>query len=296
YDTKDDSKLRAFLVDRDLPTEGTRKDLISRLQHSSIDYESLLSTELSEILSRRHVTGAATGTREIKIQRIRLNDKIDYNTGDSHATALYVQREIWGEIIAEMEKKLQSLSENPYTTLTPAQLTKKLEKENLSTTGSKETMAKRLFNHEKKDLIKNLKLRKEKMKENEAEMESYIGHPAEHYEGLRPRQENKEDARIQHELWASRKKAVPVCDYNWKDSHWADRTERQLHEICSRRGMPGYGPKAAMLKWLDTGKIDYQDMYMGGLTKICRERGIAYKESDKKMELVRKLKEADEAE
>jgi len=25
--------------------------------------------------------------------------------------------------------------------------------------------------------------------------------------------------------------------------------------------MPGYGPKAEILKWLDTGKVDYQDLY-----------------------------------
>ncbi|KAL5325541.1 hypothetical protein ACEPPN_006668 [Leptodophora sp. 'Broadleaf-Isolate-01'] len=295
YDTKDDSKLRAFLVDRDMPTEGTREELITRLKNSSIDYESLLATELSEILSRRHVTGAASGTRDIKIQRIRLNDKIDHDTGDSHATILYVRREIWGQSIAEMETKLQSLSENPYTEMTPAQLAKRLQKQNLSTTGSKEAMARRLFNHEKKDLTKTLKVRKEQMQENEAEMESYIGHPVERIGDSRERKESDEDARIQQEMWASRQKAVPVCDYNWKDSHWADRTERQLSEICSRRGMPGYGPKAAMLKWLDTGKIDYQDMYMGGLTRICHERGIVYKESDKKIELVRRLTEADEA-
>ncbi|KAG4442559.1 hypothetical protein IFR05_001971 [Cadophora sp. M221] len=157
-------------------------------------------------------------------------------------------------------------------------------------------MAKRLFSHEKNDLTKNLKFRKKQMQENEVEMESYIGHAVERIGDSRERRENNEDARIQQKMWASRQKAVPVCDYNWKDSHWADRTERQLSEICSRRGMPGYGPKAAMLKWLDTGNIDYQDMDMGGLTRICGERGIVYKESDKKAELVRRRTEADEAE
>ncbi|PVH71456.1 hypothetical protein DL98DRAFT_521047 [Cadophora sp. DSE1049] len=296
YSKKDGSKLRAFLVDRHLPTAGTREELIARLESSSIDYESLFSTELTEILNRRHVTGAATGTKDIKIQRIRLNDKIDYNTGDSHATILYVQRDIWEEAIPEMEQKLEALAENPYTTLTPAQLAKKLEKQNLASTGSKEAMAKRLWNHEKKDLAKTIKLRKEKLEENNAEMESYIGHPVPRGMDTRAREEKAEDARISNEMWVSRRNAVPVCDYDWKDSHWAGRTERELNEICSRRGMPGYGPKAAMLKWLDTGNIDYQDMYMGGLTRICHERGIGYKESDKKADLVRRLSEADEAE
>ena len=51
-----------------------------------------------------------------------------------------------------------------------------------------------------------------------------------------------------------------------------------------------------MLKWLDTGDIEYEDMYIGGLTSICRERDVAYKGSAKKMDLVRLLREADEAE
>ena len=296
YSRKDNSKLRAFLVDRRLPTGGTREELVARLENSSIDYESLSSSELTEILNRRHVTSAATGTKEIKIQRLRLNDKLEYNTGDSHASILYAQRDVWEEAIPEMEQKLEALSENPYTTLTPAQLSKKLEKQNLNNTGSKEVMAKRLWNHEKKDLAKNIKLRKEKLEQNNAEMESYIGHPVPRGMGRRSQEEKQEDARISKEMWASRRNAVPVCGYDWKSSHWADRDERELHEICSRRGMPGYGPKAAILKWLDTGKFDYQDLYMGGLERICRDRGIEYKQSDKKADLVRRLKEADEAE
>ncbi|KAK0112596.1 hypothetical protein ONS95_014339 [Cadophora gregata] len=296
YDAKDDSKLRAFLVDRHLPTAGSRKELIARLENSSIDYETLFSTELTEILNRRHVTGAANGTKEIKIQRVRINDKIDHNTGDSHATILYVQRELWEDAIVEMEQKLKALSENPYTVLTSGQLVKKLDKQNLTSTGSKEVMAKRLWNHEKKDLFKNIKLRKEKLEQNNAEMELYIGHPVPRDRDPRAQEEKHEDAKIQNEMWAARRNAVPVCDYNWKDSHWANRTERELSEICTRRGMPGYGPKAAMLKWLDTGRIDYQDMYMGGLTRICGERGVEYRESDKKADLVLRLNEADEAE
>ncbi|KAK0124729.1 hypothetical protein ONS96_008612 [Cadophora gregata f. sp. sojae] len=82
----------------------------------------------------------------------------------------------------------------------------------------------------------------------------------------------------------------------WKDSHLANKTERELSEICSRREMTGYGSKAAMLKWLDMGRIDHQDMYMDGLTRICGQRGVDYKESDKKADLVRRPNEADEAE
>jgi len=35
---------------------------------------------------------------------------------------------------------------------------------------------------------------------------------------------------------------------------------------------------------------------MGGLERMCRDRGIKYKQSDKKADLVRRLTEAGEAE
>tara|TARA_R110002060_G_scaffold63892_1_gene73103 strand:+ start:1138 stop:1584 length:447 start_codon:yes stop_codon:yes gene_type:complete len=143
---------------------------------------------------------AATGTKEIKIQHLRLNDKIDHNTGDSHATILYVQRDLWEEAIPEMEQRLEALSEYPYTALTSAQLSKKLDKQNLNNTGSKEAMAKRLWNHEKKNLAKTIKFRKEKLEENYAEMESYIGHPVAHNIEKQGREEKHEDARISNEM------------------------------------------------------------------------------------------------
>jgi len=37
YHTKDNSKLRALLIDRDFPTTGTREELIDRLENSSIN-------------------------------------------------------------------------------------------------------------------------------------------------------------------------------------------------------------------------------------------------------------------
>jgi hypothetical protein len=51
-----------------------------------------------------------------------------------------------------------------------------------------------------------------------------------------------------------------------------------------------------MLKWLDTGSVDYEDLYVGSLEQMCMERGIKHKSSDKKVELIKKLREADEAE
>jgi len=89
---------------------------------------------------------------------------------------------------------------------------------------------------------------------------------------------------------------IPICGYKWQDSHWASRTERELREICTRTDCPGAGPKASMIKWLDTGSVDYEDLYACSLEQICRNRGLPAKSGEKKADLVRRLKEADEAE
>ena len=60
--------------------------------------------------------------------------------------------------------------------------------------------------------------------------------------------------------------------------------------------MPGSGPKAAMIKWLETGNIEYDELYAFSLESLCRDRDIKFKSREKKAELVRLLKEADERE
>jgi hypothetical protein len=63
-----------------------------------------------------------------------------------------------------------------------------------------------------------------------------------------------------------------------------------------RREMPGSGPKASMIKWLETGNIEYDELYAFSLESLCRDRGIKFKSGEKKAELVRLLKEADKRE
>ena len=63
-----------------------------------------------------------------------------------------------------------------------------------------------------------------------------------------------------------------------------------------RREMLGSGPKAAMIKWLETGNIEYDELYAFSLESLCRDRDIKFKSREKKAELVRLLKEADERE
>lgn len=84
------------------------------------------------------------------------------------------------------------------------------------------------------------------------------------------------------------------CDYDWKDSHWASRSERELREICERPEIPGWGPKAARIKRPETVALDYEDMYMSSPEDMCRQRGLRYN-GLQRLELAQKLREDDAA-
>ncbi|KUJ18714.1 uncharacterized protein LY89DRAFT_774811 [Mollisia scopiformis] len=50
--------------------------------------------------------------------------------------------------------------------------------------------------------------------------------------------------------------------------------EEVLETKCVERKMVGSGPKSAMVKFLDTGVVEYGDLYAESLQKMCKERGI----------------------
>lgn len=293
YSNKDNSKLRRFLSERYLSTSGTREELIKRLENSSINYEDITSAQLSEMLKGRHVTMSAQGTKEYKIQRLRLNDKVERDTGTSEESVLYGTLSAMEYILQEALAKRDVTSN--YSTLKPKQLSALLERRKLSQSGTQATLIKRLQTDDRKSTEKRIESAQTKYNRVKNELELKTGRSV-IASDVMERESSKHAFDLERQHAAQRPLPKPICDYDWKGSHWADRTERELYEICSRRGMPGHGPKAAMLKWLDTGDIEYEDMYIGGLTSICRERGVAYKDSAKKMDLVRLLREADEAE
>lgn len=296
YSAKDDSKLRALLSDRLLPTCGTREELISRLEHSSIDYTSLLSLQITEMLKSRHVTMAAQGNKEYKIERLRINDKVSHNTGDSHSSTLYGRHSAFVMNLHDLKKEAEALTEGRYEDQTPPKLSALLKKRGLPASGTKSVMAKRLYNHERQAIAKRIEDREADLKVLEEKMEVDIGHFIGPNKLDQDSNQESRDVRALQERTAAPEPKMLVCDYDWKDSHWAGRTEREISTICRRRGMPGGGPKAAMLKWLDTGSIDYADMHAYCLETICRDRGIRYTSKAKKVDLVRLLEEADEAE
>ena len=297
YTTKDNSKLRTLLSERGLSTLGSREELISRLENSSIDYESLLSGDMTEMLKARHITMASQGPKAVKIQRLRLNDKLDRDTGNYEDTMLYARLSVAELILEELvTKQKKAQDENTtYTMLKPGRIIALLEKRKLPRSGSQTAQIKRLQNDDLKSIAKKLmKIRKER-DSLKLELESKVGHPVNASEELK-KEDKLRAIDNQIERQAHNPSPKPICDYNWQDSHWADRTGQQLREICSRREMPGSGPKAAMLKWLDTGNVEYEDLYTSGLESMCRDRGIHYKSGAKKAELVTLLREADENE
>ena len=296
YATKDNSKLRTFLRERRLSTSGTRDELISRLENTSIDYDSLPSGQITEMLKARRISWASQGPKEVKLQRLRYDDTLDRDTGNSEEQVLSGKLYAWETILNDLLMKQESAanSENSYSSLSPARLSALLERRELSLSGSKTAQIARLQNDDRKSLTKSINEMRTMRDSLKLEMEARVGHPVNATEDLdRERKRQQLNSQMQQQA-SSPPKPVPICGYKWQDSHWADRTEAQLREICSRREMPGSGPKAAMLKWLDTGEVDYEDLYAGGLEMICRERGVHYKCNAKKVDLVRLLKEDDE--
>jgi hypothetical protein len=303
YKTKDNSKLKVLLYDRLLPTSGTREELIARLETSTFDYNIYSSEQLTELLKSRHVTNAATGPKTIKIQRLEINDAVDRDTSNWEDTKLYVEADVkkWSldELVAKQEALIAGEDRSYSTsTWTLKKLGVLLKDHKLPTTGTREDIINRLRASDRQKLIKDISKAREEFLSAKEQLETQIGHAVEDHGVCREGPEadlRAIDNQVERDAVNSRPR-IPICDYDWRDSHWASRTERQLSEICSRRGMPGHGPKAAMLKWLDTGSVEYEDLYAGSLEMICFRRGIKHRSGEKKVDLIRRLKEADEQE
>jgi hypothetical protein len=299
YKTKDNSKLRVLLFDRCMSTSGTREELIARLEGSSVEYETYSSEQLTEMLKRRHITNAAQGPKAVKIQRLQLNDTLDRDTANVEDMMLYVRtdlsRERLDELVAKQEAVLADDNQS-YSTWTLAKLHALFKDRKLSCAGKREALIARLKSNDRQKLAKNISKTKQEYISLQRQLELRIGHTVEDSNLFQEEERLRAvDNQLQMQAQTSRP-GIPICDYKWRESHWASRTERQLSEICLRREMPGHGPKAAMIKWLDTGSVDYEDLYVGSLERMCTERGIKHRSGEKKVELVRLLKEADERE
>ncbi|KAF7940809.1 uncharacterized protein EAE97_006995 [Botrytis byssoidea] len=92
------------------------------------------------------------------------------------------------------------------------------------------------------------------------------------------------------------RKRKPFCDHDWKDSHWANRSMRDLLDICERRGMKLHGTRAILIKYIETGEIDYEDLYVDDLKSMCEKRRIRCKSSANRLDIAKLLRETDEKE
>lgn len=289
YETKDNSKLRRFLLERTLPTSGTRDEMITRLETSSISYEDLLSEQLAEMLKQRQVKNYATGSKAVKIQRLRVNDKLERDTGTSRDSRLYGTFSALQDVVPVLEK---AVCDGEHSSMTPRALNSMLRQRSLSTSGTPMEQVARLQNYDR-DRLKKVTEQYDALKRELEEATGRTIHP--NWIMMDQDQESAADYQIEQQAKNARP-GKSVCDYKWQDSHWASRTERELRDICKRQDCPGYGPKAAMIKWLETGSLDYEDLYAFSLYSICLDRGLPANSTEKKVELVRRLKEDDEAE
>jgi hypothetical protein len=301
YKTKDNSKLRALLSDRCMSTCGSREELISRLEKSTFDYDTYSSEQIVELLNGRHLKNTSLGSKEVKIQRLLLNDSLDRDTSNYEDMKLYVQvdvsRDILEGLVAKQEAMLTEVDRSYSTsTWTLAKLRAVLKDRKLASSGTKDEMITRLRANDRKMLVKDISKAEQRYHTLKQQLEAQIGHPVEDTDLMKTEQsvdvlDNKLQSQAQ-----MRRPGKPICDYNWRESHWASRSERELWDICQRRGMPASGPKAALIKWLETGSVEYEDLYAGSLEMICYRRGIKHKSGEKKVDLILRLKEADEQE
>lgn len=93
-----------------------------------------------------------------------------------------------------------------------------------------------------------------------------------------------------------------VCEYDTTDSSWALKTERQLRAIVKKKGdmkidgVVVWGTKSTMVKWLDTGNLEYEDVSQMALSELCKDRGLTLKCNELRHSMIAKLKEADDDE
>ncbi|KAL3419199.1 hypothetical protein PVAG01_09421 [Phlyctema vagabunda] len=251
YRKKDNNKLRRLLMERWMSSSGTREDMIARLENSWSDYTILKSDELSAMLKNRNLTNASCGSKEVKIQRLRINDLSHRDTGNSSDRVLHSRLSVFEMIERQLssvctEEQAMDENNNPHVNMAPSKLLRELEKRHLAKSGTKNTQIKRLLKNNRKSTANHLRDIRKQNAATKAKLEASTGYPvnATEMDELKRR-----ISALDHQAQAAVKRGPPkhICDYDWKKSHWADRTERELNEICHRRGMPGYGPKASKI-------------------------------------------------
>ncbi|PQE26766.1 hypothetical protein CJF31_00003462 [Rutstroemia sp. NJR-2017a BVV2] len=312
YKTKDNSKLARLLDERRLGLAGSRDEMIHRLETSCYNYNAYSSEELSQMLSERHLVNASLGDKALKIERLKLNDQSDCDRGNSREIIMYCNLNFKEETIEELEEALDFMESGStfYDTLSTRSLPYVATILGVSNAG--QNVVRRLENndrnskrpplsqirksvHETKKRLERLK--KEYTKEK-AELEAIVGHPVEPRKVFKQIDELGKRDRLLQDSYQPARKSQPSCvvNYDWKSSHWATRSSQELHDICRRQGWFGGETKAACIMWLETGEVDYELLSVMSLERICKDRGIKIRSNEKRIDLVKKIRDSDEAE
>ena len=292
YYAKDTNKLRAFCRDRSLNPSLSRDEMVDLLEKTPIDYESLQSVEPEAILKRRHIP--YYGPRALKIARIRHDDEGHLDKTDYHGARIDVRRALTGEMLKQVLAKQEAVINQNCHRLETKDLITLLRERGLHEKVSREAKIDALREADKKskafeskEIAQEVKKWETEVEDRSKEYEENTGHP---YHGSYFKQE-----RTSWKDWAATlpetKPPQPIYDYAWQDSRWASKSERELAEICRRRDMPGAGTKAARIKWLETGKLMYEDLYAFSLDSLCRKRNLPH--GGVKKQLMQRLENAD---
>jgi len=204
YKTKDNSRLRTFLFERGFSTSGSRDEMISRLENSSIVYESLPSERITSMLKGRGLKMSGQGSKDVKLARLRVNDKSDRDTGNNEESYMYgiLAGMEWG---IPMAKK--TFDDTAPTLSSPARLAR-LRKCNLSTSGSKAAQIKRL----QADQRKKFKAARDRYTTLKDDLESRVGHPLMDSQAVQEEEneQRSEDNRIRKEKEPTRTLGSPM--------------------------------------------------------------------------------------
>ncbi|KAF2810719.1 uncharacterized protein BDZ99DRAFT_462062 [Mytilinidion resinicola] len=310
FASKDNSKLRSMLEARKLSTYGTRDAPVQRLEaHPTVDYEQYTTDELSAMASRRHMRMDTTGPKAVKIARLRMNDELKRDTGNTPEGELYGAISAMEMFVGAFRRDKDRALRGDYSFVRsfcrPASTLKELLHErNLPESGNIATKMERLRKDDARRATpfatrifeKRINDARSEWEKLRVKFEEATGRPllcvsedlnaeSKLHQRDPVRNAPKDDPPVKH-----------MVDYDWRSSRWADRNRHQLVDIAKNRGMPhaSGAPKAAMIKWLETGEIEYEEYYTTSLHAMCSERGIDVNQTKKKVEIIRLPKEHDE--
>ncbi|TGO57684.1 hypothetical protein BCON_0063g00420 [Botryotinia convoluta] len=299
YRTKDNGKLGALLCDWRVmkPQEVESMDrmaMIERLERHEMrgyedDYESLTCDQLSTLLSARLLPCSGV-TKAARIERLRYDDALDRDNGNMEDRSLYTHLVICQDEIQRYEQLMNWVEgeegDKSYQDLEVAGLRSPMD---LRQQGRKVKCLARKKKVEISTLMGSevpaeLERWEKKLADTRVDLESRIGHsiPAE----VSMYESSRYDVPVVTEKAGDR----GALTYDPKKTNGDLFSAWELCRIAMEEGALGYGTKDAMIKWLETGILEYEDMHLESLREQCWKRLVPQYSNDDKAALMEKLK------